>query len=247
MRTTGKRCHPLIKAQAFVLYSTGMNYCQISKIVKVTRETVRNWCGPGVAEERRKRSREKYQKQKEENPEHYRDYFYEWRYKNIEHVRAYGRHRSKTDRIRINAYNRSYRSKNKEIVSERGKEWRSRNRHITRMHDSRRRAAKQNATPPWLNEYHKEREREIYAEAIRLSIETGVKYHVDHIFPLRGKKWTGNSLQDFCCGLHVYWNLRPIPGSDNHKKWAHVPVDESPTAWDPSECDCHCLYSEAYD
>lgn len=49
----------------------------------------------------------------------------------------------------------------------------------------------------------------IYAEAERLTTETGIDHHVDHFYPLRGKTM---------CGLHVEGNLRIIPKLDNLRK-----------------------------
>jgi hypothetical protein len=51
--------------------------------------------------------------------------------------------------------------------------------------------------------------REIYKERIRLSEETGIPHHVDHVWPLQG---------DIVKGLHVPQNLRVIPATDNVRK-----------------------------
>lgn len=49
----------------------------------------------------------------------------------------------------------------------------------------------------------------IYAEAERLTRETGVAHHVDHIIPLQGR---------YVSGLHVESNLRVIPWQENLRK-----------------------------
>ena len=51
----------------------------------------------------------------------------------------------------------------------------------------------------------------IYEKAHELWEATGVRHEVDHFVPLHGK----NNRKDVVCGLHVPWNLRPIPGSLN--------------------------------
>jgi hypothetical protein len=68
------------------------------------------------------------------------------------------------------------------------------------------RAAKKQQTPPWadLNAI-----RRIYSECARLSRDTGVEYHVDHIYPIQS---------DWVSGLHVPHNLQVIPASDNRSK-----------------------------
>jgi 5-methylcytosine-specific restriction endonuclease McrA len=63
------------------------------------------------------------------------------------------------------------------------------------------------ATPLWAD---LEKIKAVYAESERLSFDTGVRHHVDHIIPLRGES---------VCGLHVHWNLRAIPWRENLTKW----------------------------
>ena len=62
------------------------------------------------------------------------------------------------------------------------------------------------ATPPWAD---REAIAAVYAEAARLTEETGIPHDVDHIEPLRGRDR---------CGLHIHWNLRPLPAHQNRKK-----------------------------
>lgn len=65
------------------------------------------------------------------------------------------------------------------------------------------------ATPNWLTADQYRQMNLYYTEAKRLSAETGVPHHVDHIVPLRGR---------IVCGLHVPWNLRVITARENMKR-----------------------------
>ena len=51
--------------------------------------------------------------------------------------------------------------------------------------------------------------REIYDECKRITKESGILHHVDHIVPLRGQNVSG---------LHVHQNLRIITADENQRK-----------------------------
>ena len=48
-----------------------------------------------------------------------------------------------------------------------------------------------------------------YDDAKRLTRETGIQHHVDHIHQLKGENF---------CGLHVEWNLQVLTGVENLRK-----------------------------
>lgn len=72
-----------------------------------------------------------------------------------------------------------------------------------------RRAKKLEATPKWLTKEQKLQIKQFYIDAARLTIETGILHHVDHILPLQGEGIRG---------LHTPWNLQILAESENAKK-----------------------------
>jgi hypothetical protein len=109
---------------------------------------------------------------------------------------------------------RKYFNANKELMYERTAIWLKDNREYSNLwykknpskaaaNASKRRARLLNATPKWANFNAIQTK---YALAESISKVTGIKYHVDHIVPLKGKN---------VCGLHVHENLRVIPAKDN--------------------------------
>lgn len=86
---------------------------------------------------------------------------------------------------------------------------------VERAKTANRRSRKLEATPIWADG---EAILKIYADATRLSIETGIAHHVDHIVPLTSK---------YVCGLHCEFNLQVLMWKDNLKKhnrtWPNQP------------------------
>lgn len=88
-------------------------------------------------------------------------------------------------------------------------DFKQRNGALITSYKARYRAARKKATPPWLTKDDLSKIRQVYAEAKRLSVETGVPHEVDHIVPLAGR---------VVSGLHVPWNLRAIPKIENNRR-----------------------------
>jgi hypothetical protein len=74
---------------------------------------------------------------------------------------------------------------------------------------AKRNAAKFQATPKWLTRTQLFEIEGFYIEAARLTKETGIPHHVDHIVPLQGKTVRG---------LHVPWNLQILTAIENLSK-----------------------------
>ncbi len=72
--------------------------------------------------------------------------------------------------------------------------------------EAKRRASKLQRTPMWAD---CTQIKLVYTERHKLSKETGIEYHVDHIVPLLGEN---------VCGLHVHYNLQIITAKENLSK-----------------------------
>jgi hypothetical protein len=107
---------------------------------------------------------------------------------------------------KIREYNAAYAARNPEKMRQWRAEWEKSNRHSLAERKAKRRTAQLNAMPAWVD---REAIRVIYRDCKRISAETGVVHHVDHIEPLQGVT---------VCGLHVPWNLQIIPATENFRK-----------------------------
>lgn len=97
------------------------------------------------------------------------------------------------------------------------KKFNEEHRALVTSYKAKRRARERQACPPWLTAEMEAQIRALYAEAERLTRETGIEHEVDHIVPLAGKT---------VCGLHVPWNLRVITReANNHRPRVWQGVD----------------------
>jgi hypothetical protein len=114
--------------------------------------------------------------------------------------------------------NRQWRERNPRASAASGRAWAERNPVLADIGLAARvrkhQAKKLHRVPAWADH---EKIKDMYAQA-RAAREffPEVEWHVDHIFPLRGKKVSG---------LHVHTNLQVVPGVANRRKAARVQVE----------------------
>ena len=106
-------------------------------------------------------------------------------------------------------YKRKWAKENKEYKKECNRKWAEENPDKVNAIKARRRARKLRATPKWLTQEQDLEIKLIYKTARELEDMDGVKRHVDHIVPLKGKDVRG---------LHVPWNLQILTAEQNLSK-----------------------------
>lgn len=109
------------------------------------------------------------------------------------------------------SYMQEWHKDNLEHRSESYREWRLNNRSVVAARNAARKIAKSGATPEWADA---KAINTIYAEAARLTAETGIRHEVDHVVPLKGAN---------VCGLHVEYNLQVLTRTENARKKNRMP------------------------
>jgi len=139
-----------------------------------------------------------------ENAKRLKKEWYE-RNKELTKERAYARDLANPEQA--TARKTKWRKENREKHNATNRNWNKSNKPIKAALECKRRAAQLQRTPKWDTDAHLIVAK--YQLAAMFSQASGIPHHVDHIIPLQGKNVSG---------LHVFSNLRVIPGVDNVKK-----------------------------
>ena len=160
-------------------------------------------------EENIDQERERLRKYAEEHPDKLRANYLRWKSASPDREKEYNAKRYAANREANDARNREWTRKNPEKRAAHNAKHRAGNPEKYTAYAAKRRAAKLQRTPPWLTQEHHDQILSKYEERGRLTQETGIEHHVDHIVPLQGENISG---------LHVPWNLRVITATENLQK-----------------------------
>ena len=131
----------------------------------------------------------------------------EWYERNKQLTKDRARARDLASPEQAAARKAKWRKENRDQHNATNRNWNLNNKPAKAALQAKRKTAQLQRTPPWDPDAHLIIAK--YQLASMLSKASGVPHHVDHIIPLQGRKVSG---------LHVFSNLRVIPGSDNVKK-----------------------------
>jgi len=143
---------------------------------------------------------------KKENREAERARQAEWYQENREAESARQAEYRKANRESVAAKNAEWYQENRESVAAKNAEWTKENPDKCRAIAAKRKAAKLQRTPAWVDF---EAIKAVYAEAHRLEELDGIPRHVDHVIPLQG---------ELVSGLHIASNLKILTAEENLSK-----------------------------
>ena len=131
----------------------------------------------------------------------------EWYERNKQLTKDRARARDLANPEQAAARKAKWREENRDKHNAINREWFANNKNKRASYQAKRKATILQRTPAWDPHAHLIIAK--YQLATMLTKASGSVHHVDHIIPLQGRKVSG---------LHVFSNLRVIPGSDNVKK-----------------------------
>lgn len=185
---------------------------------KRRQESADWWCKNGAVyrEANRERLREIAAKHRETNRDKVRERVRKFQSDHPDRQRDSERRYRAAHKDRRKASCAAYRAKDGVLERERlwRRAWAIEHRAELAAKAAKRRALKMRATPAWAD---LDAIAAVYAECRRLTLETGIPHHVDHIVPLKSKT---------VCGLHVETNLQILTGHDNLSKGNRVWPDQ---------------------
>lgn len=149
----------------------------------------------------REKNQRYYKSNKEKLKQQAKSYYHDNKEKVLEKVHIY----YWNNQEKIIEYKKEYRLLNADQL----KEYRQSIKDRIAARTAKRRARKLQRTPKWLTQKDFVLIESFYEEARRLTTETGIMHHVDHIVPLKG---------DMVSGLHCPDNLQVLTYLDNIRK-----------------------------
>jgi hypothetical protein len=153
-----------------------------------------------------------HKKYREANKAKASAYQKEYEKKNKEKLTAYRKEYYKKNKTKLAKQHKNYYEQNKEELviprREYAKSYAKNNKGKVNSNTVKRRAAKLQRTPAWLDatDYFEMECIYLYCAALR---SCGLDYHVDHFYPLQGKEVSG---------LHAPSNLQVIHAEENRSK-----------------------------
>jgi hypothetical protein len=123
-----------------------------------------------------------------------------------ERQKAYYARWKAQNKDKIEAAQRRHYETNRQEIIMRARKWGAAHPAMMNAQRMKRISAQLRRTPKWADH---EKIKEIYREAAAMRQILGIKVHVDHVIPLRGRTVSG---------LHVHENLQVIPAKENSLK-----------------------------
>ncbi len=152
---------------------------------------------------------ERVRKYRESNREACNERARKYRLTNLEGRKEYAKKYRQENGGKVRAGHAAWRDKNREKVAASTARYRAENPEVRRVESMRRNAAKLERHAAWDRELTRLVETEAAALAAIRQAETGISWHIDHMYPLRAEKVSG---------LHVWNNLQVIPAAMNVRK-----------------------------